>query len=131
MGHKIYLKNVETGEEKVFIDKAEAYRHPWKLDRVEKYLDPDSQQGRIDAKIAVWAQKLGLPVAQFFDLARLILEKDCPFCQMGTKILKTIDDIGEERAHRYLSELLNAKERKDFDTLARIRNELWSSGQPE
>lgn len=124
MGHKIYLKNSETGEERMFINKVEAYRAPWRIDRIEKYLDPDSAAGRVDAKLAVWAEKIGIPVAAFADAARWLLAKDCPFCQLGSRVLKRIEELGPETTEWALAEILAAKDRGDADRLVQIRELL-------
>jgi hypothetical protein len=34
------------------------------------------------AKIAVMAQSYGVPVAEFLDATRWLLNKKCPFCQL-------------------------------------------------
>ena len=82
------------------------------------------------SRLAVWSQKLGIPTAQLLDAARWLLQKDCPYCQLGTQVLRQIDNLGEARAERLLSMILEAKKVDDRDTLERIRKDLWSSETP-
>lgn len=123
MGHKIYLRNELTGEEQVHIDRAN-FAAPWRIVKVEKYNAPDSKQGRLDAKLAVWATKVGLPVAEFSDAARWLLDKDCPFCQMGSKILKRIDELGPDTTEWALGQILEAKAANNHARLQQIRETL-------
>lgn len=129
----IILKNTITGEERRLLNGGN-YRAPWKLDRVETVKVPGEPGEPITdqiletrARIAVWTQKLGMPIAEFFDAARWLLKKDCPFCQMGTQVLKAIDELGEHRAEKILAEILQAKRDNDHARLKRIKETLWLS----
>lgn len=121
---KVTLENTLTGEIQV-VNGPASFTAPWQIKSVEKVVS----EKKYPARIAVWAQKHGLPVAQFLDVARWLLEKDCPFCQTGTQVLKALDTLGEEKAERALGEILAAKEAGDTARLAEIRQELWPSDQ--
>jgi hypothetical protein len=133
---RIIIKNQDTGEEQVFLNQG-SYKLPWKLDRVETIRVP-GEPGEPEteailarrAKLAVWTTKLGLPIHEFFDLARWMLKKDCPYCQMGTQVLKAIDELGEAKAEKALGEILQAKKDDDHARLERIKKNLWPSEQP-
>ena len=125
MSHVI-LENVATGQ---LIEAPPAGSVPqgWKIKGVvvTRKAEPWT------AKLAVWSQKLGLPTADFLDAARWLLEKDCAYCQLGTQVLRQIDNLGDKRAERLLTMILEAKKVDDRDSLERIRKDLWSSESPE
>ena len=133
--NRIYLRNEITGEEKVLLNQG-GYKAPWKVVKVESYKEPGDKGWAVteetkkrEARLAVFAQKMGLPLAEFLDAARWLLQKDCPFCQMATQILKSIDELGEDKAREAIAEILVAKEAKDFDRLEKVKKRLWSSDQ--
>ena len=119
----IVLENTETGETRSVKGQA-SFEKPWRVQRVIK------EPKQIPARIAFWATKLGLPVPEFLDMARWLLKKDCPFCQLGTQVLKSIDELGDDRAQTVLAEILAAKETNDTARLAEIKKSLWPYDQP-
>lgn len=134
--NKIHLINTITQERKVLINQA-SYGPPWKVERIE-YVKNPGEPGGMDnehtratkARIAVWLQKSGLPVAEFYDAMRWVLKKDCPFCQMGTQVLKAIDELGEDKVEEALEEILKAKDANDMARLEQIKKDLWQSERP-
>lgn len=134
--NRIIIKNSITGEEKVLLNQGN-FRDPWKVVRVEHVRKPGEPGEAVTqamqdrrAKLAVWAEKHHLPVVEFLQFARWITKKDCAFCELGTKVLEAIDELGEHDAERALTRIFAAKDRNDHDELVRIRKELWPSEQP-
>lgn len=123
---KVTLENTLTGETKI-VNGPASFTAPWKIQSIEKV----ANEKKYPTRLVVWAQKRGMPVAQFLDAARFLLQKDCPFCQTGTKVLKEIDRLGEDRAEKILDEILAAKDAGNTARLAEIRKELWPLEQPE
>lgn len=119
---KVILENTETGELREMGDRG-SFKRPWKIK--ETIPDPPSTSNALlKTKLAVFATKLGLPLPEFLDVARWLLKKDCPFCQMGTEILKRIDGLGETKAMELLNRILIAKNTNDMNTLDLIKQEL-------
>ena len=123
------LENIKTGQTIERQENTGTLEPGW---RVKQFI-PDSNKRREENKIAlaIWATKLGLPVANFLQLARWLLDKDCPYCEMGGKVLNKIKELGEDKAHDALVKILAAKDRNDLAALEEIRKSLWSSESPE
>jgi hypothetical protein len=123
----VILENIETGEIQE-VGSAGLIPKGWRVKGIGKpkgglvLAKPEDPQ--IDVKLAVWAQKIGLPVAQFFDAARWLLDKHCPYCQLGTQILKRVEELGEDRTRELVAQILEAKKRQDLEALERIRKSL-------
>lgn len=79
------------------------------------------QSYELQANLAIWAQRLGVPVPQFLDAARWLLGKGCSFCNAGTQILRRVNELGEERTAELITQILEAKKRQDFETLEKIK----------
>ena len=97
------------------------------LKQLQKAIKPKQQvvsNKSTRAKLAVWATKIGIPVPTLLDMSRWLLNKDCPYCQLGTKVLKLLDELGEDKAKELLSRILIAKETNDIGELNNIRLEL-------
>lgn len=75
-------------------------------------------------KVALFAVKLGLPVADILDAARFILGKSCPYCQLSTNLLRLVDSLGEEKVKEYITKCLNAKKNNDLAALATLQKEI-------
>ena len=134
--NRIIIKNTITGEEKVLLNQG-SFSAPWKVDRIEHMRKPGEPgepvvQEMLDrrARLAVWAEKHGMPLVEFLQFARWLIKKDCPFCQVVTKVLEAIDELGEHAAEKALTRILDAKSRNDHAELEKIRKELWPSEQP-
>lgn len=117
------LENPQTGETRL-VKGIVSFTPPWRVKEVKK---TGTAVMEAKAKVAVLAEKWGLPVATFLDGARWLLQKDCPFCQLGTQVLRAVEELGEERAQAVVVEILAAKEAGDTERLERIRKELWPS----
>lgn len=83
------------------------------------------------AKLAVWSSKYGMPTADLLDAARWLLQKDCPYCELGTQVLREIERLGPDRSETLIARILEAKKTNDTTALESIRKELWSSAAPE
>jgi hypothetical protein len=118
---RIILENTETGELKEFRNRGN-FRAPWRIR--ETIPEDDKPAHELEAKLAVLATKTGLPVAKFLDIARWILNKACPFCQLGTQVLKRVEELGEERSIALIQRILVAKDNNDIDTLNQIKQEI-------
>lgn len=125
MSH-VLLENIATGQT-VEAPAAGSVPHGWKV----KGVVVSKKAAPWSAKLAVWSQKFGLPTADLLDAARWLLEKDCPYCQLGTQILRAIDRLGVARSEELIARILEAKAANDAETLESIRKELWSSETPE
>lgn len=115
----IVLENIATGETEEIKSNKGSLKPGWRV----KAFVPE-QHFEHTAKLAVLATKFGIPVPQFLDAARWLLKKNCPFCQLGTQVLKRIDELGEERATEAIAQILEAKDRNDGEALERIRKSL-------
>lgn len=121
---KVIIENTETGELIEMGDRG-SFKRPWRIK--ETIPDPASASTNdtlLQTKLAIFATKLGIPLPQFLDAARWLLKKDCPFCQMGTEILKRIDELGEVKAMELLNMILVAKSTNNINTLNFIKQEL-------
>ena len=114
---RVILENTETHELRELQDSGN-FKRPWRIKEVVP--ESDSQAG----KLAVIATQLGLPVPQLLDAARWLLKKDCPYCQLGTQILRRINDLGQDKAITLVNRILTAKAQNDINTLNQIRNEI-------
>jgi hypothetical protein len=123
----VILENKETGETRVVGNSGKVPKG-WKI---KEYISDGNKSAHVkkerEAKLAVYATKLGLPVPQFLDAARWLLQKDCPYCQLGTQVLRRISELGEERAQELVARVLAAKETDDKEELNRIRQEINGS----
>src|SRR5215510_5207704 len=133
---RIVIKNQITGEEMVFLGQG-SYKAPWKLDRVETVRvpgepgEPETEESLArKSKLAVWATKHGLPLPQFLDAARWLLQKDCAFCQLATQVMRAIDSMGDAKAEHAITRILAAKDRGDHAELEKIKKELCPSETP-
>jgi len=86
----------------------------------------------VQSKIAVYAQRMGLPAAGFLDAARWLLDRDCPYCQLATEALRRINEMGDEMAIYFLNRIQVAKANNDMEELRRIRQEIGAAlrGEP-
>lgn len=117
----IILENTETGELKQLHDKGN-FRLPWRIKEVIP--EADKRTHELQATMAVLAAKANLPIAQFLDAARWLLNKSCPYCQLGTQVLKRVKELGEERSIELIRKILIAKDNNDIETLNNIKQEL-------
>jgi hypothetical protein len=76
------------------------------------------------ARIAVLATKVGMPVPQFLDLVRKLRGIKCPYCQLATKILRHIDQIGEDKAIELIEQIITAKKANDETWLAELTKQF-------
>ncbi len=120
---RITLWNPETGEERVIVGQG-TFQRPWRVKSI--YHEPR----REDLRLAMWAERKGIPVDKFLDAARWLLRKECPFCQLGTKVLQAIDALGEERTGEILDAIIAAKDANDLTRLEEIKRSIWASDQP-
>ena len=119
----VIIENPETGEVKQLGMKG-SFNKPW---RIKEVIPEPKQNNNVrlnQAKLAVFATQLGLPVARFLDIARILLKKDCPYCKLGTQVLRRISELGEEKALSIINRILIAKDNNDAQTLEQIRQEL-------
>ncbi len=125
MSH-VLLENIETGEV-VEAPPAGSVPPGFRIKGVvvTKKADP------ITARLAVWSQKFGLPTADLLDAARWLLNKDCPFCQLGTQVLRRIDELGDEKATSAIVQILEAKKQNDLGRLEQIRQCLDQQELPQ
>jgi len=114
------LENTETGEIKEVEGATVSYQKPW---RVKGF------KGSASTAVAVAATKLGVPMPQILDAVRWLIQKDCPFCAEGTKVLRHLNEIGEDRAKDIIDQIRAAKEAKDLTRLEEIKKSLWPSDQ--
>jgi hypothetical protein len=125
---KVTLENIETGET---VELGNSGRIPkgWRVKSAQSTRsDPHAAAKRErDAKLAVYAAQAGLPVAQFLDAARWLLKKNCPYCQLGTMVLRRIDELGPEKAQELVTRVLVAKDANDIEELNRIKLEIHAS----
>jgi hypothetical protein len=77
------------------------------------------------ARIAVWAEMLGLPAADILDAGRWLLRYECEYCRATTHVIRMLNRLGKERAEELIARILEAKSRDDKDALEAIRSELW------
>jgi hypothetical protein len=116
---KVILENTETGELREMHNNGSFVR-PWRI----KEVVPESTPDNINAKLAVIGTKLGLPIPQFLDAARWLLKKDCPYCELGTEILRRIAKLGDKQTTEFIKRILAAKSANDIDALNQIRREV-------
>jgi len=83
-----------------------------------------AEKARINARVAVYATELGIPLPKFLDAAQWLLKRKCPYCQLGKLVLNRINELGKEKATEVLARILDAKAKKDLGTLVKIREEL-------
>jgi hypothetical protein len=115
---KVILSNPLTGEKKTVIGNRGQIPKGWKILEIIK------DKSAKDVQLAVWASKYNLPLASFLDAARWLLDKDCPFCQLGTQVLRRINELGRERAEKLIEEILVAKQANDTDYLEKLRKQF-------
>ena len=118
---RVILENTETGELRELRNKGN-FRIPWRIKEVIP--EEDTQIHELQATLAVLATRVGLPVAKFLDAARWLLNKNCPFCQLGTRVLKRVKELGEERSIELIQRILVAKDNDDKVALAQITQEI-------
>lgn len=120
---EIVIENIATGEVQKS-HKPITVPSGWRVKEIIKH------QGPVAAKVAVWAQRFGLPVAEFSDAARWLLRQDCPYCQLASQVLKAIEELGPEATEHYFGLILKAKNANDMARLEQIREEIWRSEKP-
>lgn len=128
----VLIENTETGEVRE-VAKGPDGRYPllhtpWRLkgdpSLVRRKTAYEKHVHDLNSRVAAYAQKLGLPVADFLDTARWLLDKDCPFCQVATRVLRRIGELGDEKAIDVLNRIQAAKAANDHEALAAIRLEI-------
>ena len=125
----VLLLNTETGERRIVHDTTGTLKAPW---RVEKRVSNPAITGQLhlqsklalEAKLATWASSLGLPVSRFLDAARWLLKKDCPFCQLGTQVLRRVEELGKEKTEELIRRILEAKKENDLKALQQLQEEF-------
>jgi len=76
------------------------------------------------AKLLVYATELGVPLPTLLMAGIWLSKKKCPYCELGNRVLRQIKLLGKEKAIAVLTQILEAKSRKDYATLIQIREEL-------
>lgn len=130
----VVIENSETGEtreiEKGSDGKYPKLKLPWRVkgtpELIRRKLNFENQVQNLNSRVAVLAARMGLPIADFLDTARWLLDKDCPYCQVATKVLRRIDEIGADRAIDILNRIQAAKAANDNATLTAIKAELMN-----
>lgn len=118
---KVILENPETGELRELHNHGN-FSRPWRIKEVVPEVDQRTHE--LNALLAVWATQLRIPVPQFLDAARWLLRKDCPYCRLGTQILKRVKELGEQRSIELVQRILVAKDQNDHNALEQIRQEI-------
>lgn len=76
------------------------------------------------AKLVTLAATYHLPIGQFLDVARWLLKKDCPYCQLGTQVLRKVQQLGSAKTQHLVMRILQAKAVNDLDALSKIKEEV-------
>jgi len=118
---RVILENTKTGELRELRDQGN-FRLPWRIREVIPEVDKRAHE--MDATLAVFATKLGVPVPRLLDAARWLLRKDCPYCQLGTQVLKRVKELGEARSIELIQRILIAKDTNDHNVLEQIKQEI-------
>lgn len=127
----VIIENPDTGETRLLEKVNGKYPPitlPWRvkgtLESVQREKVVTDRRAHTQSMLATYATRLGLPVPQFLDAARWLLDKNCPYCQLGTQVLRRISEIGADRAIELLDRIQKAKANQDTDELVRIRKEI-------
>ena len=136
----VIIENPETGEtrtlEKDASGRYPAFKLPWRVkgttQTIQRAKEVSDYKMAVQSKLAVYATRLGLPVANFLDAARWLLDRDCPYCQLATEALRRIQELGDEMAIYFLNRVQVAKANNDMEELRRIRQEIGAAlrGEP-
>jgi hypothetical protein len=136
---QVVIENPETGETKTLEKQPNGQypvvQLPWRVKGTVTTLAQAevleqrkaSMAMQLKSRVAVYAAKAGIPMAEFLDTARWLLDKDCPYCQTGTLVLRRIQELGEDIAVQLLNRIQEAKARQDNTELSRIRHEISST----
>lgn len=135
----VIIENPETGETRT-LEKENgrypAFKVPWRVkgttQSVQRASVAADYQMQVQSKLAVYATRMGLPVAGFLDTARWLLDRNCPYCQLATEALRRIQELGDEMAIFFLNRIQVAKANNDMEELRRIRQEIGAAlrGEP-
>jgi len=128
----LVLENMETGETRIIKPSSDgkypSWQKPWKYKQLIKdelvSIERQKKAAEKKARLAVAATKVGLPVPAFLKFVRQVGRLNCPYCQLGTQVLKKLDELGEEAALDLLARILLAKKQKDAQTLAELVEEF-------
>jgi len=136
----VIIENPQTGEtrtlEKDASGRYPTFHLPWRVkgtvEGIKQAAVQANAQMLLQSKIAVYAQRMGLPAAGFLDAARWLLDRDCPYCQLATEALRRIQELGDEMAIYFLNRIQVAKMNNDMAELRRIRQEISAAlrGEP-
>jgi hypothetical protein len=121
----VILENTETGELHELKDRG-SFQRPWRIKEVIPEHKPDTNSVKV--QLAVLGTKFGLPVPQLLDAARWLLKKNCPYCELGTEVLRKINELGEQQVQELITRILTAKASNDIDALNKIRQEVNNRG---
>ncbi len=83
----VIIENPQTGEtrtlEKDASGRYPTFQVPWRVrgttQSVQRAAVVADYKMQVQSKLAVYATRLGLPVASFLDSARWLLDRDCPY----------------------------------------------------
>ncbi len=128
----VVIENPETGETKMLekntLGKYPSFKLPWRvkgtLTEIQRGDGVKERIATIQSVLAVYASKVGLPVADFLDAARWMLDKECPFCQTVTNVLRRVAELGDERSMDLILRIKLAKDKKDEPALWLIKEEI-------
>jgi hypothetical protein len=129
---EIILENPQTGETMVLTKGADGkwpgFKTPWKVkgtpQSVAQQTVIQQQKAQVQSVVAVLAAEAGLPVADFLDAARWLLDKDCPFCQLATLVLRRVAQLGRAEAVSLVKRIKLAKDNQDAEALQLLRWEV-------
>jgi len=128
----IIMENPETGQT-LTLEKDASGRYPpmvlpWRVKgttaAVQSQTIVQQRIAAVQSSIAVYAAKAGLPVAEFLETARWLLDKSCPFCQVATEVLRRIAELGADQGIDFVRRIKLAKDCNDRETLLIIQEEV-------
>lgn len=82
------------------------------------------RQAQLQAKTAVIAQKLGLPLADVLTGLRQVFGIKCPACAQATEVLRVVNTMAPGVAESLIQRMLEAKAAGDTGALAQLKEEF-------
>lgn len=88
------------------------------------------RQAQLQAKAAVIAQKLGLPLADMLTSLRQVFGIKCPACAQATEVLRAVNTMPPGVAESLIQRMLEAKTAGDTAALTRLKEEFDGYRRP-
>jgi hypothetical protein len=108
------------------VQSGQTWTAPWKPKGTVANMRREQAKNEATAHFATLASEWGLPTSVVASVARWLLAKNCPYCDIAGEFLALLESgkIEKSQARILVLRALNAKDQNDREELSQLKGEL-------